>query len=240
MLLGAIALVLGAVGFLSSAARDRRGVPAGGMTAGRTRAHRLLADVRTVSRSRRCWPTSPGSAGSEGYYELATRRSHPHGREVARVVDRVGRRLGLPEGGLRQLYLAGLFHEIGTFLRPAGRAAQARPADHEEFATLRPHPLVGERLLGGLPGLGDAAAIVRAERERFDGRGYPYGLAGEEIPLSAGILHARDAFVAMTTPRRTGGQCRRTSRWGSCAGMPPGSSIRWWSNALGGFVTERH
>jgi HD-GYP domain-containing protein (c-di-GMP phosphodiesterase class II) len=97
--------------------------------------------------------------------------------------------------------VAGLFHEIGTVCVPPDVLRKPGQLTDEEFATLRPHPLVGERLLGGLPGQADAAAIVRAERERYDGEGYPYGLAGDEIPLPARILHACDAFVAMTTPR---------------------------------------
>jgi HD-GYP domain-containing protein (c-di-GMP phosphodiesterase class II) len=117
------------------------------------------------------------------------------------VVDRVGRRLGIPEGGLRQLYLAGLFHEIGTVCAPPDVLRKPGQLTNEEFATLRPHPLVGERLLGGLPGLADAAAIVRAERERFDGKGYPYGLAGDEIPWGARVIAVCDAFTAMTSPR---------------------------------------
>ena len=71
----------------------------------------------------------------------------------------------------------------------------------EEFAVVRGHPLAGERLLGSLSGLAPAARIVRSERERFDGLGYPDGLAGTEIPFASRILGACDAFVAMTSNR---------------------------------------
>ena len=177
---------------------------------------------------------------SEGYYELATRRSDPHGREVARVVDRVGRRLGLPEGGLRQLYVAGLFHEIGTVCVPPNVLRKPGQLTDEEFATLRPHPLVGERLLGGLPGLADAAAIVGAERERFDGKGYPYGLTGDEIPLPARILHACDAFVAMTTPRPYRRSVSPDIALGELRRNAASQFDPLVVDALGGFVTERH
>jgi HD-GYP domain-containing protein (c-di-GMP phosphodiesterase class II) len=177
---------------------------------------------------------------SEGYYELATKRSDPHGREVARVVDGVGRLLGLPEGGLRQLYVAGLFHEIGTVCVPPDVLRKPGQLTSEEFATLRPHPLVGERLLGGLPGLADAAAIVCAERERFDGKGYPYGLAGDEIPLSARILHACDAFVAMTTPRPYRRSVSPDIALGELRRHATSQFDPTVVDALGGFVTERH
>jgi HD-GYP domain-containing protein (c-di-GMP phosphodiesterase class II) len=71
----------------------------------------------------------------------------------------------------------------------------------EEFAALRDHAAVGARLLHSLAGLSGAARIVRCQRERYDGRGYPQGLAGDEIPLTSRVLHACDAFVAMTTER---------------------------------------
>ena len=88
--------------------------------------------------------------------------------------------------------------------------------------------------------LADAAAIVRAERERFDGKGYPYGLAGDEIPLSARILHACDAFVAMTTPR----PYRRSVSPDLALGELRRHAARQFDpmvvDALSGFVTERH
>jgi diguanylate cyclase (GGDEF)-like protein len=134
-------------------------------------------------------------------YAIATARSDAHGREVARLADRIGRRLGLARDELRQLYLAALFHDIGTVCTPPTVLRKPGRLNDDEFAVLRPHPVVAYRLLAPVPGLAAAAEIVRAQRERHDGRGYPLGLAGDEIPVGARILHVCDAYVALTTTR---------------------------------------
>jgi diguanylate cyclase (GGDEF)-like protein len=125
----------------------------------------------------------------------------PHGRAVAELACRVGESLRLPPEELRDLHLAALFHDVGTVCAPAGLMQKRGHLTPEEFAVVRGHPLTGERLLGSLSGLAPAARIVRSERERFDGLGYPDGLAGAEIPFASRILGACDAFVAMTSNR---------------------------------------
>ena len=102
---------------------------------------------------------------------------------------------------LRALYLAALFHDVGTVGVPAVLLSHPGELRDEERAVLREHALIGERMLRGLPLLAEAAPIVRHEHERFDGTGYPDRLAGEQIPLAARILLACDAFVSMTSPR---------------------------------------
>jgi diguanylate cyclase (GGDEF)-like protein len=124
--------------------------------------------------------------------------------EAWRVADlawQVGRRLGIDNEPLRELYLAGLFHDIGTAGLPGETLHKADPLDHTERALLRTIPLVGERLLRDVPPLAGAAPIVRHGHEHFDGGGYPDGLAGERIPLASRVLLACDAWVAMTSPR---------------------------------------
>ena len=66
---------------------------------------------------------------------------------------------------------------------------------------MRRHSLIGERILGGVPALERVASLVRASHERWDGRGYPDGLAGEDIPIGARIIFVADAFCAMTEER---------------------------------------
>jgi HD-GYP domain-containing protein (c-di-GMP phosphodiesterase class II) len=66
---------------------------------------------------------------------------------------------------------------------------------------MREHPVIGERILRAIPGLGGVAKIVRHEHERWDGKGYPDGLAGEEIPIGARIILVCDAYHAMTSDR---------------------------------------
>ena len=90
---------------------------------------------------------------------------------------------------------------------------------------MRSHTLIGERILGGAPRSRDVAALVRASHERFDGSGYPDGLAGEDIPLGARIIAVCDAFDAMTRdralPRRAS---TAEARSPSCAAAPARSS----------------
>jgi two-component system cell cycle response regulator len=75
------------------------------------------------------------------------------------------------------------------------------PLDDEEWQLMRQHPIVGERIIAGTPGLSHLAPAMRAEHERWDGTGYPDGLAGEQIPLASRITLACDALHAMTSNR---------------------------------------
>jgi diguanylate cyclase (GGDEF)-like protein len=120
---------------------------------------------------------------------------------IAELAWDAGRALALDDGDLRALYLAALFHDVGTVGVPAVLLGYPGVLREEERAVLRDHARIGERLLRALPLLAEAAPIVRHEHERYDGAGYPDGLAGEEIPLPARILLACDAYVSMTSPR---------------------------------------
>jgi HD-GYP domain-containing protein (c-di-GMP phosphodiesterase class II) len=136
-----------------------------------------------------------------GHHSALAEQADLHGRAVAELATVVGERLGMRPGELAHLRQAALFHELGTVCAPAAVVDKAGHLTDEEFAVLRDHPSVGGRLLHSHAGLKGAAGIVRCQRERYDGRGYPQGLAGDEIPLPSRILHACDAFVAMTTER---------------------------------------
>ena len=76
--------------------------------------------------------------------------------------------------------------------------------DAGEWALVREHPVIAERILAAAPSLAPVAKLVRSIRERYDGSGYPDGLTGEDIPLGARIVSACDALYAMTTPRPYG------------------------------------
>jgi len=124
--------------------------------------------------------------------------------ESRRVIDlawRVGRRLDFSPVALRSLYLAALFQDAGAVGVPAELTGKAGELSSAERAVLHEHPVIAERLLRPFPLLREAAGIIRSERERFDGAGYPDGLSGDRIPLPARVLLACQAWVAMTSPR---------------------------------------
>jgi diguanylate cyclase (GGDEF)-like protein len=157
---------------------------------------RALACRRLLERLR--------EAGFGELYRVAVGSAAAGGTEAWRIAElawQSGRALGLGDDDLRALYLAALFHDVGTVGVPAVLLSHPGELREEERAVLREHALIGERMLRSLPLLEEAAPIVRHEHERFDGTGYPDRLAGEQIPLAARVLLACDAFVSMTSPR---------------------------------------
>jgi two-component system, cell cycle response regulator len=128
--------------------------------------------------------------------ELAERHA-----AVARLAEAIGQRMGLVDGDRAQLRQAAELHDIGKLAIPEELLHQPGPLDAEEWAFVRRHPLIGERIIGAAPALAGAAKLVGATHERPDGSGYPNGVAGDQIPLGARIIAVCDAFTAMTFPR---------------------------------------
>src|SRR3954470_17183860 len=124
-----------------------------------------------------------------------------HAREVADLAGAVARALGLDRRGRGNVARAAELHDIGKLAMPAEILAKDGPLDPVEHALLRRHTLVGEAMIGAAPALRPVALLVRASHERWDGRGYPDGLAGAEIPLGARIIAVCDAYEAMTGDR---------------------------------------
>jgi diguanylate cyclase (GGDEF)-like protein len=125
----------------------------------------------------------------------------PHVSEVAELAEAVGIRMGLPEHQLSRLRQTAELHDIGKMAIPDELLDKPEPLNDDEWELIREHTIVGERILAAAPALAEVAKFVRATHERFDGTGYPDGLAREEIPLEARIVHAADAFSAMTQVR---------------------------------------
>ena len=94
-----------------------------------------------------------------------------------------------------------MLHDIGKIAIPDEILHKPGPLDERDWAFVRKHTVVGERIVGASPALRPVGRIVRSSHERWDGTGYPDGLAGEEIPLAARIVFACDALSAMTTRR---------------------------------------
>lgn len=140
---------------------------------------------------------------------------HRHSAGVATLARAVGRRLGLEPVELREVIHAAELHDVGKLALPDEILDKQGPLDDEEWKLVRQHTVVGERMVAALPAIAGVGPLVRSCHERWDGRGYPDGLAGEEIPLASRIVFACDAFDAMTSARP---YQRRPKRWTEALG----------------------
>jgi len=113
----------------------------------------------------------------------------------------VGREVGLRESELSQLSLVAILHDIGKVAIPEQILEKPGPLTNKEWKVMREHAAIGYRILVSSPDLIEVAEGVLSHHERWDGRGYPRGLKGEEIPILARIISIVDAYDAMTTDR---------------------------------------
>jgi diguanylate cyclase (GGDEF)-like protein/putative nucleotidyltransferase with HDIG domain len=123
-----------------------------------------------------------------------------HSQTVGRLCERIASALGLDPERVERVRLAGLLHDLGKIGVPDPILRKPGALTEAEWNEMRKHPELGARILSGA-NLDDLSAWVLAHHERPDGRGYPSGLSGEEIPLEARILAVADSFEAMTSDR---------------------------------------
>ena len=124
-----------------------------------------------------------------------------HSQRVQSIALGIGEALGLPRARLDALRLAGLFHDIGKLRVPDAVLTKPGPLTSEEFDLIKRHPEDGADIVSHLGAMRDVLPFIRHHHERWDGLGYPAGLAGDEIPLEAAIVGLADAWDAMTTER---------------------------------------
>jgi diguanylate cyclase (GGDEF)-like protein len=124
-----------------------------------------------------------------------------HNQQVAHLSGRIAEVLGMPQAFVLLCQLGGWLHDVGKVAIPEGILAKSGPLDEAEWSTMRSHPLVGEQIIDRVTGLRDAVGAVRHHHERYDGSGYPDGLAGDAIPLEARIVAVADAYSAITADR---------------------------------------
>ncbi|MDQ3940292.1 MAG: HD domain-containing protein, partial [Actinomycetota bacterium] len=124
-----------------------------------------------------------------------------HARSITDMVLRVGEELGIEGRDLKRLELGALFHDIGKIGIPSDILRKPGPLDDSEWAVIKMHPELGERILAPIDRLADVRPIVRHCHEHFDGSGYPDAITGDEIPIESRIILVCDAFDAMTTDR---------------------------------------
>ncbi len=124
-----------------------------------------------------------------------------HSLAVVAHAAEVARRLGLDAGEVADVEHVAVLHDIGKIAVPDALLQKRGSLSAEEWEVMRRHPVHGERLVAEIDGLEHLAAAVRGEHERWDGAGYPDGLAGEEIPMASRIVFVCDAYDAMRTDR---------------------------------------
>jgi putative two-component system response regulator len=124
-----------------------------------------------------------------------------HCERLSDYSERLGRRLGLPEQQLTALRRGGIVHDIGKVAVPDGILLKSGKLTPEEWKTMRQHPAFGESICAPLKSLRLVLPIIRHHHEKFDGSGYPDGLKGDRIPITARIMTVVDVYDALTTER---------------------------------------
>jgi HD-GYP domain-containing protein (c-di-GMP phosphodiesterase class II) len=124
-----------------------------------------------------------------------------HGEDVAVLAERIALRMALSSAEARDVRYAAMLHDIGKVAVPSEILLKPGPLTDEEWVTMRSHAAIGGELVGRIDAFAHLAPAVRASHERWDGGGYPDGLAGEEIPLAARIIAACDTYDAIVTDR---------------------------------------
>jgi putative nucleotidyltransferase with HDIG domain len=155
-----------------------------------------------------------------------------HSERVAEYAVRLGRKLGLPEADLETLRAAGYLHDVGKIGVPDRVLAKPGRLTDVEMEIMRRHPALGREILGRVTTLAPALPAIEHHHERWDGRGYPGGLAGEAIPFLARVVSVVDAYEAITSdrayqPARTPAEARRILARGAGGQWDPEVTAAW-------------
>ncbi|MFX0198748.1 MAG: HD domain-containing phosphohydrolase, partial [Candidatus Hodarchaeota archaeon] len=122
-----------------------------------------------------------------------------HSRRVADYACTIGRAMGLSPEFQKVLELAALLHDVGKIMISEQILGKPGKLTDQELYMIRQHPEMGERIVGEVNFLREAAPFIRHHHERFDGKGYPDSLSGEDIPLGARIIFIAEAFDSLTS-----------------------------------------
>lgn len=133
--------------------------------------------------------------------EARDRSTNGHCQRVASSASRLGVRIGMDRDDLRALDRGGYLHDLGKIAIPDAVLLKPGPLTPAEYALIKTHPAVGERLCLSLKALHRECPIIRSHHETLDGKGYPDGLAGSAVPLLAQVTTLADVFDALTSDR---------------------------------------
>lgn len=129
------------------------------------------------------------------------RYTRGHSQRVAQLTQQVAAAIGLPEKIIKRMHIAGLVHDVGKIGVPEAVLCKPGKLTDEEFDLVRKHPEIGYKILKDIPQFKDILPCVLYHHERWDGKGYPHGLVGQQIPLIARLMALADAFDAMSSTR---------------------------------------
>jgi putative two-component system response regulator len=127
--------------------------------------------------------------------------THGHCERLSQYSARLGEQLGLPEDQITALRRAGVVHDVGKIAVPDSILLKPTRLTPDEWAIMREHPVVGERICSPLKSFRLVLPIIRHHHEKLDGSGYPDGLRGDSIPVTARVLQIVDVYDALTTDR---------------------------------------
>ncbi len=160
------------------------------------RTGRLRATMQDLERS---YDTTLEAMGNA--LDLRDEETQGHSKRVTAYTIELGRALGLNADKLKLIARGAFLHDLGKIATPDAILLKPGRLDDEEMAVMQEHCARGYEIVCKIPFLSDAAEIVYAHHERFDGKGYPRGLSGEAIPLGARIFAVADTLDAMTSDR---------------------------------------
>jgi putative two-component system response regulator len=133
--------------------------------------------------------------------EAKDRGTEGHCERLSAYSARLADLLGLPEEQRQALVMGGILHDLGKVAVPDSILLKPGPLSEDEFAVIRQHPVIGEQICAPMKSFRSVLPIIRHHHERMNGSGYPDGLSGEQIPLSARIVQVVDVYDALTTDR---------------------------------------
>jgi HD-GYP domain-containing protein (c-di-GMP phosphodiesterase class II) len=127
--------------------------------------------------------------------------TNKHSQQIANWAAKTARRLGCPPEEINEVYLGGLLHDIGKIGIPDVIMQKPAKLSAEEWQIVHTHPKLGAELISPIKKLANVSPMIEFSHERYDGRGYPYGIRGEAIPLGARIISVVDSYSAMLDRR---------------------------------------
>ncbi|GHB47620.1 metal-dependent phosphohydrolase [Streptomyces cirratus] len=133
--------------------------------------------------------------------DIKDRYTRGHSERVGQASAMIARELGMADDRMEVVRIAGILHDVGKLGVPTRLLRKDGPLTPEERKVIELHPEYGHEMVRGIGFLGEARSAILHHHERVDGSGYPYGLAGEQIPVLARVVAVADSFDAMTSTR---------------------------------------